>query len=184
MGLSLGPRNRLAVDQPAAAPRGAPTPTDQRKRALIDAGATLVLTMLVWPFPIARAMLAPAVNVLLILLTWEFANIVYHAVCARVWRHTAGTYLLGLSLCDRSVPEKGVSDAAALKWGVVAGMLVVVTAVWGGASTIIERASRVELRAWKASGTPFPRSPSACPPKRDKAKHLRNIGESTVVTRR
>lgn len=135
------------MDPQTAAPGRPLAPSDQRKRARIDAGATLVLTMLVWPFPIARAMLAPAVNVLFVLLMWEFVNIVYHATCARVWRHTAGTYLLGLSLCDGSLPDAEASDAAALKWGVVAGTLVVVNAVWGGASAIIERASRVELRA-------------------------------------
>ncbi len=123
------------------------TPAEQRKRALIDAGVSLVLTMLLWPFPIARAMLAPAVNVLGILLLWGMVSILYHVLCARFWRKTAATHLLGYSLADSSGSGSGVDDAQALRWGIAAGTLVVVNAFWGGASGIVERASGVVLHA-------------------------------------
>jgi hypothetical protein len=120
---------------------------EQRKRAAIDAGIGLVITMLLWPFPIARAMLAPPVNVALVLLTWGIVNIAYHAVCARVWRQTGAMYLLGFALGGTAVPGEPVDDAHAMRWGLFAGAFVVVNAIWPGVSTVVENAASVQLLA-------------------------------------
>jgi hypothetical protein len=128
-------------------PLTALTPGEQRKRAFIDAVVALVITMLIWPFPLARQMLTPLVNVLLVLLTWDIINVVYHAVCARIWRRTAGLFLLGYHLAAApsaatskatDAPPASVDDATAIRWGLMAGALVVVTAIWPGASRLTE----------------------------------------------
>jgi len=123
------------------------TAGQQRKRAAIDAGIGLVITMLLWPFPIARAMLPPLVNVVLVLLTWDIVNIAYHIGCARIWRHTGATYLLGMTLGGVDESAEPVDDARAVRWGVFAGALVVVNIAWPGASAIIAKRSAVELRS-------------------------------------
>ena len=122
------------------------TPAEQRRRALVDAASTLVLTMLLWPFPIARAMLAPVWNVLFVLLTWLIVGVVYHVVCARFWRRTAAMYLLGYSLENMAGPHGEIDNAVAMRWGLVAGSLVVLNAVWAPAAGVIESASGAELR--------------------------------------
>ena len=125
--------------------------SEQRKRALIDAGAGLALTMLLWPFPLARATLSPLVNVVSVLIAWGVVNVVYHLVCARVWRRTAGTHLLGLSLCGKAAaandPCVALDDRTALKWGVAAGALVVVNVVWADVARFIADASGAQLRS-------------------------------------
>jgi hypothetical protein len=125
------------------------TPAEQRKRALIDAGAALVITMLIWPFPAARAMLSPVVNVLLVLLTWALVSIAYHVLCARVWRRTAALYLLGFALADRSGPAErimAIENRAAVRWGIFAGALAVATTLWAGGASLAATLSGVELR--------------------------------------
>jgi hypothetical protein len=123
------------------------TASQQRKRAAIDAGIGLVITMLLWPFPIARAMLPPLVNVVLVLLTWDIVNIAYHVVCARVWRRTGATYLLGITLSSAGEAVEPLDDSRALRWGALAGALVLVNMVWSGASAIITNGSGAELRS-------------------------------------
>lgn len=122
------------------------TPGEQRKRARIDLGAALIITMLLWPFPIARTTFTPAWNVLLVLLTWQIVNLVYHVVCARVWRRTAAMYLLGYSLVNKMGASGENDGGVAIRWGIVAGALVVVNAAWAPTSGIIEAASGSELR--------------------------------------
>ena len=123
---------------------------EERWRALIDVGMTLVITMLMWPFPIARAMLAPLTNVLLLLTSWAVISVLYHVVCARVWRRTAGMYLLGLSLCDANGPADEcppVDNRTALRWGFIAGLLALASVAWARVSSFERDLSGVELRS-------------------------------------
>ena len=54
-----------------------------------------VITVLLWPFPLARAALAPIVQIVSILVLWQLIQVGYYAVCAGFWRKTAGMHLLG-----------------------------------------------------------------------------------------
>ena len=94
----------------------------ERRRALIDMGVTLVATMLIWPFPIARQYLAPLVNVGLIFATWAVLCVAYHVICARLWHRTAAMFFLGTTLGQASAPAKlqAPGSAALIKWGFLA----------------------------------------------------------------
>jgi hypothetical protein len=145
--MGIQPRLQLRVGARVAERLTHPlTPSEQRKRALVDAASALVLTMLLWPFPIARAMLAPVWNVLFVLLTWLIVGLVYHVVCARFWRRTAAMYLLGYALETRVGSHGEIDNAVAIRWGLVAGALVVLNAVWAPTAAVVESASGAELR--------------------------------------
>jgi len=120
------------------------TPSEQRKRAALDSVATLVLTMLVWPFPIARALLPISVNVALVLVAWVLMGVAYSLVCGLVWHRTAAMYLLGFTLApigEASLPVNPVGGPGLWRWGAAAGSLLLVTVAWPGASDWVVRAS-------------------------------------------
>jgi uncharacterized RDD family membrane protein YckC len=109
-----------------------PSATARRKQTAIDVSAALILTMLVWPFPLARASFAPLVHVVSILLLWQIVVAGYYAVSCGFWRKTAGMHLLGLKLADPCgvPPTAGVAVA----WGLVAGLLAMPRLLSGGPS--------------------------------------------------
>ena len=125
----------------------APSGSVRRKQTAIDVVLALVLTMLVWPFPVARMNLTPVVHVISILVLWQLVQIGYFVVAAAVWRKTAGMYLLGLGLAtgDHSVPDR----AAAMRWAVIAGLLGIARLFTGGPSggrsDMAERVSAVSV---------------------------------------
>jgi uncharacterized RDD family membrane protein YckC len=96
----------------------------RRKQTAIDSGAALVLTMLVWPFPLARAALAPLVNVACVLVLWQLLQIAYFTITVTVWGATAGTRVMGLRIVDTAGQSPTRRQRAV--WGVLSGALAVV----------------------------------------------------------
>jgi hypothetical protein len=124
-------------------PASALVPSAERKRALVDAGTTLVIVMLMWPFPLARATLAPVVNISLIVVAWWLLGIAYCAIAVRFWHKTGGMYLLRFELAPVASAAGSGSD---LRWGVAAGALLIVTCIWPGAARLVSSFSGFELR--------------------------------------
>jgi uncharacterized RDD family membrane protein YckC len=98
-----------------------PTRSARRTQTAIDSGAALLLAILVWPFPLARANLAPLVNVAGVLLLWQLLQVAYFAITMAVWKATAGTRLMGL----RVVAADGVEPSRRQRavWGALSGAI-------------------------------------------------------------
>ena len=83
-----------------------------RKASLVDSGICVLVAMLAWPFPIARAMLPPLVNVISVLV-WIF---VVEVACGTLvmarWGRGAGWYLFDLAAEGGRTPF-----SAGLRWG-------------------------------------------------------------------
>ena len=97
------------------------TPSQRRRQTAVDVGASLVLAMLAWPFPLARAALSILAHVVALLLFWQLVQIGYYGVTMAVWGQTAGTYLLGLAV--RTEAGAGPDRIAAIRWGVLSSLL-------------------------------------------------------------
>jgi len=96
----------------------------RRTQSGIDIVLSVLLAMMLWPFPVGRAMLSPAVHVLGVLITYGVVQVLYYAVSAVAWRQTLGMRLVGVRLrsADGAVPAR----RHALRWGLVSA----VTAPW------------------------------------------------------
>jgi uncharacterized RDD family membrane protein YckC len=134
-------------------PSGATPPTRKTRRAqtAIDSGATLIFTMLAWPFPLARASLTPAVNVLSVLVLWQLLQIAYFAVTMSVWGATGGTRVMGLRVVGTDGTEPSRRQRAL--WGALSGAMAVVRVVAPareGKLDLPERVAEVEVIATSA----------------------------------
>lgn len=103
--------------------------------------------MLVWPFPLARAMLPLPVNIACVLVFWQLMQVLYCSLTAGLLEQTGGMRLQGLRLVgiDGAQPSRGVR----LRWGALAGALALVHAIAPGgglAPTLDERISGVRIR--------------------------------------
>ena len=83
-----------------------------------------MLTILVWPFPLARASLPPLIHVVAILVLWQLVQAGYYAVSAAAWHKTAGMHVLGLELRDAKGLAPGRSQAVA--WALAASLFAIV----------------------------------------------------------
>jgi hypothetical protein len=83
-----------------------------RKASLVDSGLCVVVAMLAWPFPIARAMLPPLVNVVSILVWIGVVEVAYGTLVMARWGRGAGWYLF-----DLTSDSGRASFSAALRWG-------------------------------------------------------------------
>jgi uncharacterized protein YceK len=131
---------------------GAPTPEhatarDIRIQAAIDLGSALVLCMLLWPFPLARAALPPVVHVAAILIAWCVVHVLYLSIGLAAWSQTGGMRLVGLVL--RSPEGEPCDRRQRVRWGLLAGLLVALRFVApAGASarpTLVDRLGGAEL---------------------------------------
>ena len=95
--------------------RGPALPGDTAKAGGMDAVVSLILTMLAWPFPVARATLPLGVHAAGIVGTLLLVDVAYHALAAKIWGRTLGMYYYDLGL---SGPERPFSFAASLAWAV------------------------------------------------------------------
>ena len=123
----------------------------RRIQAGVDSGAALVLAMLAWPFPLARAMLPLPVNILSVLVFWQLVQVGYCAVAAAVWGGTAGTLVAGISLVAQDGAE--ITRANRAKWGALAGATAlahVVSPPTGGSPALAERVTGVRLESLSA----------------------------------
>jgi hypothetical protein len=83
-----------------------------RKASLVDSGICILVAMLAWPFPIARAMLPPLVNVVSVLVWIGIVEIAYGTLVMARWGRGAGWYLFDLAA------EGGRARfSAGLRWG-------------------------------------------------------------------
>jgi len=96
-----------------------PEPDYQARRlqSIIDSAASVVMAMLLWPFPIARVMLQPAVHVVAVLLVIVVVQFVYFAVASALWARTLGMRLAGLRLA--AADGGGGTRTARVRWGLV-----------------------------------------------------------------
>jgi uncharacterized RDD family membrane protein YckC len=136
-----------ARDSDAATTAGSPR-SSRRVQTAIDSGAALLLTILVWPFPLARAMLPVVVNVVSILVLWQLIQIAYFTVTMMVWGATAGTHLTGLRVVavDGSAP----SPRQRALWGALSGLVAVgrvIVPVRLGERGLPEKAAGVDVVA-------------------------------------
>jgi uncharacterized RDD family membrane protein YckC len=118
----------------------------RRQQSAIDVAASLVLAMLLWPFPLARMTLSVPVHVLSVLVFWQLVQTGYFAVTVSTWGQTAGMRLAGISLSENGGGEPTRSQRAS--WGAISGMLAfaVLVAPESGVSDSAETAARVEVR--------------------------------------
>ena len=124
----------------------------RRIQAGVDSGAALVLAMLAWPFPLARAMLPLPVNILSVLVLWQLIQVGYCALAAGVWGRTAGTLVAGISLVAQDGAETTRADRA--KWGALAGAAAlahVVSPPAEGSPALAERLTGVRLESLSAA---------------------------------
>ncbi len=98
-----------------------------RAQISIDLGVSLVLCMLIWPFPLARASLTVVSHVLSILLAWGVIHVAYLAATVGAWSQTAAMRLLGLSLA--TLDGQPCHTRQRMRWGVIAGTLVLLRLV-------------------------------------------------------
>jgi hypothetical protein len=122
------------------------TRRSRRIQAAIDSGAALVLAMLAWPFPLARAMLPLPVNIISVLVFWQVVQVAYCALAAGAWGSTAGTRLQGIVLVDADGGEPTRLRRA--QWGALVGAAALVHIAvppLDSARTLAERASGIRL---------------------------------------
>lgn len=93
----------------------------RRGQTIADVIVSVVIAMLVWPFPIARATLDPAAHFAGVLATCVLVQVVYFAATAALWRQTLGMRLIGarLETLDGGTPRR----VSAVRWGVVSALL-------------------------------------------------------------
>ena len=120
--------------------------TALRRQTLIDMAASLFLTLLAWPFPLARANMPVIAHVLAILIAWQIVQAVYFAVTAGVWGQTGGMRLLGLELIDDGGEAASAPRRAC--WGALAGLSALGGLVFPGGEEpgIPERLTSVRVR--------------------------------------
>jgi hypothetical protein len=82
----------------------------------LDLLLALVVTMLVWPFPFARATLEWPVHVAAILVAILVVDFTYRLLTLRLWRRTVAMYLLDLGLAARGGGD--IALGAAVRWSV------------------------------------------------------------------
>jgi uncharacterized RDD family membrane protein YckC len=94
---------------------------------LIDSGTALVIAMLAWPFPIARAYLPVPIIIVSVLVFWQLIQVLYHVITVGFWGATGGMRLLGMSLEGRG--GERASSSAARSWALWQGLTCVLVAV-------------------------------------------------------
>lgn len=96
-------------------------PGSRRTQSLIDIFMSVVIAMMLWPFPVARMWLSPPVHVAGVLVTIALAQLVYYALSAAVWHRTLGMQLAGIQL--GSTTGEPVTRVRALQWGLVSALI-------------------------------------------------------------
>jgi len=114
----------------------------RRAQSLIDIFVSVFAAMMLWPFPVARATLAPPIHIAGVLVTCIVVQVLYYSVCAVVWQKTLGMRLAGIRVHgqDGETPTRG----QALLWGFVSALIAVWFAVaprQAGSAALAERVS-------------------------------------------
>ena len=126
---------------------GRPTRRQHQVQAALDSAAALVLAMLAWPFPLARALLPVPVNVVCVIVFWQLVQVLYCAITAGVWGQTGGMRLQGLGLFAEDGESPGRTARA--KWGALAGAVALKQALFPSSvetPSFAERIAGVHLR--------------------------------------
>ena len=118
----------------------------RRTQSLVDLLVSIVIAMLLWPFPVARAMLSPTIHVAGVLATCVIVQLVYFALSASVWSQTLGMRLVEVRLV--SDDGEPVSRGRAVQWGLVSAVIApwyVVAPSSACAASIAERTTRTTV---------------------------------------
>jgi hypothetical protein len=119
---------------------------DRRLQSIADITFSVVVGVLIWPFPAARAMLSPLLHVMGVIITCTVVLFGYYVLSAVLWRRTLGMRLAGLKL---ELVEAGSSEPIrVMRWGLVSAALsgwYVIAPAQACASAIPERASGVRV---------------------------------------
>lgn len=91
----------------------------RRLQSAADVLTAVVLAMLVWPFPVARATLTPGVHVLGVFVMCLAVLLAYYVISAAVWRKTLGMRLAGLELRGETSPPERLH---LVSWGLTAAV--------------------------------------------------------------
>lgn len=119
---------------------------NRRLQSAADIGISVLIAILLWPFPVARRLLEPAAHVLGVLITCGIVQLVYFEMCAIVWHRTLGMRLAGLTIVDADggAPQRGRPAV----WGLLAASLALWYLVMPAAAcraAIPERASGLRV---------------------------------------
>lgn len=128
----------------SAEPTTQPTSRQRRIQSALDMGASLVLAMLAWPFPVARANLPVPVHIVSILVFWLIVQVGYFVVAVGWWRATPGMALTGLRL---SPDADATTRGQRVKWALAEGPFAIVRVVGGSPTrpTLAEKVSGLTL---------------------------------------
>lgn len=112
----------------------------RRAQSAVDIVTSVLIAMMLWPFPIARATLGPVMHIAGVLATCVIVQVLYFGVCAVVWRKTLGMHLAGIRLgnADGGAPAR----REALAWALVSA----VTAPWHVAAPLSANVARTAER--------------------------------------
>jgi len=119
---------------------------ERRTQSIVDIVASVVVAMLAWPNPVARAMLTPAVHVAGVLAACVVVQLAYYTVSAMVWRQTLGMRLVGIRLA--STGDEPLTRAQVLKWGLISALIAPWFAVAPGpacSAAVAEKASGTQV---------------------------------------
>jgi len=117
----------------------------RRAQSLIDIFISVFAAMMLWPFPVARATLAPPVHIAGVLVTCVAAQLLYYSVCAVVWQRTLGMRLAGVRVYAHDGAQ--VTRGQALVWGLVSALIAVWFAVAPKQAGSVAFAERVSATA-------------------------------------
>lgn len=116
----------------------------RRMQSIVDILISIMLAMLIWPFPIARATLTPVVHVTGVLAACVIVQLGYFTISAIAWQRTLGMRLAGLTI--ESADGGPLARAQGVKWGLISAVI----ALWFAVAPDSACAAAV---AEKASGT-------------------------------
>jgi uncharacterized RDD family membrane protein YckC len=118
----------------------------RRIQSAADVFMSVLLAMMIWPFPVARALMSPAAHVAGVLATCLIVLLVYFSVSAAAWRQTLGMRLAGVRL--ESIEGDAPTRAQGLKWGLVSAVVApwyIVAPASACSASIAERVSRTTV---------------------------------------
>lgn len=113
----------------------------RRLQSVVDIVVSIVLAMLVWPFPIARATLSVPAQLTGICVVILVVQLLYFAGSTAVWQHTLGMRMAGVRLAG--IGESPVSRGQAVRWAVVSSLLAYWFTVAPSQATRVALAERV-----------------------------------------
>lgn len=101
-------------------PTGPADPSRARAAGGVDTLIALLVAMIAWPFPIARATLPWMIHVALLLVAITTVDVAVRFIALRIWGRTLAMYLFDLGL----VSESGPGIAKSIAWAATSALTV------------------------------------------------------------